>query len=163
MPSSKNYVRDYAQERKTSNARGEYEGIKMRMNARYKLEKEGRVKKNDGKDIDHKKPISKGGTNAPKNLRVVKASSNRSYKRNAKKPILQMLKDTIKSGQFTTSGGIRKSIIEKIQTAPLPIVSQFIKAPLYDINKAKQEIVDKMLIRYIQANNQVRNRLLKGK
>jgi 5-methylcytosine-specific restriction endonuclease McrA len=34
-----------------------------------------------GKDIDHKIPLSKGGTNAKSNLRLVKPSTNRSYKR----------------------------------------------------------------------------------
>jgi len=33
-------------------------------------------------DVDHIKPISKGGTNDPKNLRVVSPGKNRSFKRN---------------------------------------------------------------------------------
>lgn len=47
--------------------------------ARYKLKKEGLVKEGDGKDVDHKRPLSKGGTNARKNLRVVSASKNRGH------------------------------------------------------------------------------------
>lgn len=43
----------------------------------------GLVKKGDGKDVDHKQPISKGGSNQPKNTRVVPASQNRSFSRNA--------------------------------------------------------------------------------
>ena len=31
-----------------------------------------------GKDVDHIKPLEKGGTNAPSNLRLVPASKNRS-------------------------------------------------------------------------------------
>ena len=45
------------------------------------MEKKGVVKKGDGNDVDHKTPISKGGTNKKSNLRVIKKSSNRSFAR----------------------------------------------------------------------------------
>lgn len=51
--------------------------------ARAQLTKEGRVHKGDGKDVDHKVPLSKGGATARSNLRVKSASDNRSYKRKA--------------------------------------------------------------------------------
>jgi len=38
--------------------------------------KAGLVKKGDGKHVDHIKPLSKGGTNGRKNLRVVSAKTN---------------------------------------------------------------------------------------
>lgn len=44
--------------------------------------KEGKVRKGDGKHVDHKVPLSKGGSNSRSNLRVRSASSNSSYKRN---------------------------------------------------------------------------------
>lgn len=44
--------------------------------------KDGLVKKGDGKDVDHKTPLSKGGGNNKSNLRVVDAGSNRSFSRN---------------------------------------------------------------------------------
>jgi hypothetical protein len=50
--------------------------------ARNKLLKEGKVHKGDGKDVDHKTPLSKGGTTVRSNLRAVPASKNRSVKRN---------------------------------------------------------------------------------
>jgi len=50
--------------------------------ARSLLKKEGVVKKGDGKDVDHKIPISTGGSNKRSNLRAVAASSNRSVVRN---------------------------------------------------------------------------------
>lgn len=53
-----------------------------RNKARRMLESEGVVHKGDGKDVDHKKPLSKGGTTTRSNLRVVSASANRSYPRN---------------------------------------------------------------------------------
>lgn len=43
----------------------------------------GLVRKGDGKDVDHKTPLSKGGSNSGSNLRVVPASRNRSFSRNA--------------------------------------------------------------------------------
>ena len=48
----------------------------MRNTARRRLMKAGLVKKGDGKHVDHIKPLSKGGTNGRKNLRVVKAKTN---------------------------------------------------------------------------------------
>jgi hypothetical protein len=81
MPSSKNYVRDYNQEQKTRLARGEYEGNRKRGSARRLATKLGMVKPNDGKDLDHKIPLSKGGSNTPKNFRVQSPSQNRSFPR----------------------------------------------------------------------------------
>ena len=49
--------------------------------ARAALMKKGLVKKGDGLDVDHKRPIVKGGANAPSNLRAVPASQNRSFAR----------------------------------------------------------------------------------
>lgn len=49
--------------------------------ARREMEKKGLVRKGDGKDVDHRQPLAKGGTNAVSNLRVVPASQNRSFAR----------------------------------------------------------------------------------
>ena len=54
-----------------------------RNKARAIMEKAGVVHKGDGKDVDHKTPLSKGGTTVRSNLRAEPASKNRSYKRNA--------------------------------------------------------------------------------
>lgn len=51
-----------------------------RNQARAEAIKDGRVKKGDGKDIDHKKMLSKGGSNAKANTRVVSASRNRGWR-----------------------------------------------------------------------------------
>ena len=53
-----------------------------RNKARRMLMKEGVVAKGDGKDVDHKQPLSKGGTTRRSNLKAVPASKNRSFKRN---------------------------------------------------------------------------------
>ena len=65
---------------------GKPEQIKKRAKrnaARAELMKDGKVHKGDGRDVDHIKPLSKGGTSAKSNLRVKSASNNRSYSRNA--------------------------------------------------------------------------------
>lgn len=48
--------------------------------ARAKLVKEGVVKKGDGKDVDHKKMLKDGGSNARANLRVVPKAVNRAWR-----------------------------------------------------------------------------------
>jgi hypothetical protein len=55
----------------------------QRNKARRMLEREGVVHKGDGKDVDHKTPLSKGGKTTKSNLRVKTASANRSFSRNA--------------------------------------------------------------------------------
>lgn len=50
--------------------------------ARNKAEAEGRVRKGDGKDLDHVVPLSKGGSYSESNTRVVAAGTNRSFQRN---------------------------------------------------------------------------------
>ena len=54
----------------------------LRNAARRLMEKEGKVKKGDGKDVDHRVELSQGGTNNKGNLKAVPAASNRSFKRN---------------------------------------------------------------------------------
>ena len=49
----------------------------LRNKARRQLEKAGRVKKGDGKEVDHKKMLALGGTGAAQNLRVVSLKTNR--------------------------------------------------------------------------------------
>ncbi len=51
--------------------------------ARAELMKDGKVHKGDGQDVDHIKPLSKGGASSKKNLRVKPAGDNRSFSRNA--------------------------------------------------------------------------------
>lgn len=82
MPSKK---RDYKAEYK--NYQGKPEQIKNRAErntARADAAKAGLVHKGDGLDIDHTKPLSKGGSATDKsNRRVVSASTNRSFSRNS--------------------------------------------------------------------------------
>jgi hypothetical protein len=52
--------------------------------ARRTLIKKGKVHKGDGKDVDHVKPLSKGGSNDDSNLSVKNKKANRGFKRTAK-------------------------------------------------------------------------------
>ena len=84
MPSSPGYVRNYKQEYRTQQARGEIGGHDAPNSKRKRLRREalklGMVKK--GQDLDHKKPLSKGGSNTLKNARAISPHKNRSYPRN---------------------------------------------------------------------------------
>lgn len=55
----------------------------QRNKARRMMERAGKVHKGDGKDVDHKTPLSKGGKTTMGNLRVKSASANRSFSRNS--------------------------------------------------------------------------------
>ena len=74
-------VRDYSQQREY-NASPEATEKRVANNAaRREAIKAGKARVGDGKDVDHIKPLSKGGTNSKSNLRVVSASENRSFAR----------------------------------------------------------------------------------
>ena len=73
----RNYRKEY------DNYQGKPEQKKKRASrnaARAKMEKSGKVKKGDGKDVDHKNGNPKD--NSSKNLRAQPKSKNRSFARN---------------------------------------------------------------------------------
>jgi hypothetical protein len=74
MKIKRNYKKEYAKYHGTAAYR---KRRSQRVLARRKMEKLGRVRKGDGKDVDHKKALSKGGTNGLRNLRVVSRRTNR--------------------------------------------------------------------------------------
>ena len=76
-----NKARPYKKEYQQQVSRNEHPLRMERQKARRAMDANGvsRV----GKDIDHKKPLSKGGTNAASNLRLVKPTTNRSFSRNS--------------------------------------------------------------------------------
>ena len=64
------------------NARPDVQAKRVKRNAaRREMEREGRVSKGDGKDVDHKVPLRRGGSNARSNLRVVPKSKNRAWRK----------------------------------------------------------------------------------
>lgn len=83
MPYMSGGKRDYRKE--YDKYQGKPEQIKARTErttARRQANAAGVTHKGDGLDLDHKKPLSKGGTSAKSNLRAVPASENRSFSRN---------------------------------------------------------------------------------
>lgn len=86
MPSSKNYKRDLKQEYATQKARGESGTGHNSDNAKRHRAHTKAVNAHllkPGQEVDHKVPISKGGSNDLSNLHGVAPHENRSFKRNA--------------------------------------------------------------------------------
>lgn len=81
MPKARNYKQEYAR------YQGKPEQIKnrgLRNKARSQEVAAGKAHKGDGKDVDHIKPLVKGGGTSLSNLRVVSEHDNRSFKRTRK-------------------------------------------------------------------------------
>jgi lipopolysaccharide export LptBFGC system permease protein LptF len=80
MPSSEDYKRDYRQEYLTSHSSEKAKKKRAQNNAaRRKMEKAGKVRKGDGKDVAHKN--NKTSDNSTSNLSVQSPSKNRSFAR----------------------------------------------------------------------------------
>ena len=79
MATKRNYKREYKTYHKKPTQK---KRRAQRNSARRKMTKAGKVKKGDGKDVDHKNRNT--ADNRRKNLRVVSKTKNRSYKRKSK-------------------------------------------------------------------------------
>lgn len=67
---------------KAYNARPDQVNKREKRNAaRAALMREGAVKKGDGKDVDHKVPLDRGGSNSRSNLRVAGQTDNRGWRK----------------------------------------------------------------------------------
>ena len=84
MPSSPHYKRNYTQEMSTATKRGEDKGRAKRNKARRHAEKAGKVAKGDGKDVDHIKKLSSGGSAKDGNTRVRSRHANRADNKHRK-------------------------------------------------------------------------------
>lgn len=80
MPSSKNYIRNYKQEARTESPERKLDRAK-RMVARRAFEKASKSGIPEGYDVNHIKPLSRGGSNLPSNTDLRRSSPNRSYPR----------------------------------------------------------------------------------
>ena len=87
-----NKPRPYKKEYQQQKARGEQPLRNARARARYAYDKahyddpkdsDRTAESREGKDIEHIKPLSKGGKNTKKNLRVESQHANRSFIRNS--------------------------------------------------------------------------------
>lgn len=67
---------------KAYNARPEEVAKRVKRNqARTTMEKAGKVSKGDGKDVDHKTPLKRGGSNSKSNLAVKSETANRGWRK----------------------------------------------------------------------------------
>lgn len=87
-----NGKRDYKKEVARYTSKPEVVRKRIEQNkARRMMEKAGKVHKGDGKDVDHKTPLSKGGKTTKSNLRVVSRTTNRSFSRNKDSSMLNQI------------------------------------------------------------------------
>jgi len=78
----KNGKRDYKRENEKYNSRPEQRAARSeRTMARNASNADGRTSKGDGTNLDHRVPLSKGGSSAKSNLRVVSEGRNKSFSR----------------------------------------------------------------------------------
>lgn len=77
MPTKRNYRREYDTYHGTDKQK---KNRAMRNTARRQAVKKHGKAALVGKDVDHIKPLSKGGTNAPSNRRIISRSKNRARK-----------------------------------------------------------------------------------
>ena len=67
---------------KAYNARPEEVAKRVKRNqARAKMESAGKVSKGDGKDVDHKTPLKRGGGNGDGNLSVKSQTAKRGWRK----------------------------------------------------------------------------------
>lgn len=87
-----NGKRDYKKENQKYNSRPENVAKRVERNkARRMMMKAGKARKGDGKDVDHRVPLSKGGKTSMSNLRSVSRASNRSFSRRADGSLLNQI------------------------------------------------------------------------
>tara|TARA_R110000737_G_scaffold293317_1_gene299951 strand:+ start:196 stop:483 length:288 start_codon:yes stop_codon:yes gene_type:complete len=81
-------ARDYERENKVTKSKPENIKKRSKRNSlRTQAIKDGIVAKGDGKELDHIKPISKGGSSKKSNIRVTTKSENSSFDRNPDKSV----------------------------------------------------------------------------
>ena len=70
MTRKRDYKKEYARDHSSPKA-------KKNRAARNKARRESGLKKGDPREVDHKRPLSKGGSNAKSNRRIVSRTTNR--------------------------------------------------------------------------------------
>ena len=81
---NKDGTRDYTYDSHYEASSAQRKHRSERVQARREMVKEGKVEKGDGRDVDHIRSLSKGGSNERSNMRVTSAHANRSRKNNDK-------------------------------------------------------------------------------
>ncbi len=86
-------ARDYQRENLYKAQPAQIKARVERNKARRMMEKAGKVHKGDGMEVDHIKPISKGGKTIMGNLQVITAAHNDSFKRNSQHKLVSQISD----------------------------------------------------------------------
>lgn len=81
---ARNYKREYETYQGTEQQK---KNRAARNKVRRQAIREGKAKVGDGTSVEHKKPLSKGGTNKKSNLKIVSRSDNASFDRNSDKSV----------------------------------------------------------------------------
>jgi hypothetical protein len=79
--------RDYKKENLYKSKPDQIKKRVLRNKARRQAIKDGKAKVGDGTSVEHKKPLSKGGTNGKGNLKIVSFEDNSSFDRNSNKSV----------------------------------------------------------------------------
>lgn len=82
MPSSPGYKRNYKQEYANEDKQRRKQRS-QRNQARQEMIKRGKASVGDGKDVGHKRALSRGGSNTLANLAIQSRGSNRSFSRSS--------------------------------------------------------------------------------
>jgi 5-methylcytosine-specific restriction endonuclease McrA len=82
-------ARDYQKENIYKSQPDQIKKRVERNKARRMMMRLGKVHKGDGMDVDHIKPLSKGGANTVSNMRVRTKSENSSFSRNSDNTLKQ--------------------------------------------------------------------------
>src|SRR5690349_9378587 len=98
MPYMKNGKRDYKREVALYTSRPEVIKKRDKQNAAHNA-MEVKLGHKIHDDVDHIKPLSKGGSNAESNLRVVSPGKNRSFKRDSKSRLVSQTSTRERKGK----------------------------------------------------------------
>jgi len=96
-------ARDYKKENEYKSKPDQIKKRVLRNKARRQAIREGKAKVGDGTSVEHKKPLSKGGTNKKSNLKIVSFADNSSFDRNSDKSVRKNTPGIYRKNKKTTT------------------------------------------------------------
>jgi|TARA_R110000744_G_scaffold113342_6_gene212403 ribosomal protein S17 len=99
--------RDYGKENRDYKSKPDQIEKRVKRNKlRKKAIKEGRAKVGDGTSVEHIKPLSKGGSDSPKNTKIVSFEDNSSFDRNSDKSVRKNTPGIFKKKKLQSGGSV---------------------------------------------------------